>query len=324
MDQRLTAAAVAIVGVPIVLAGYIAVIEAVLGRLPSRWQTPLRPWLWLLPALSFVLVFLVYPSLYTAVLSLSDTRVDGGGFTLDNYAYFFGEGDTLAALRNNAIWLVLLTAFTVGGGLVLAALFDRVRYESVAKSIVFMPLAISFVGAGVIWRFMLAYKPPGAEQTGTLNAIVTGAGGDPIAFLLDAPLNTVMLITVAAWIWTGFCLVILSASIKGVSPELLDAGRVDGASELQVFRRITLPLLRPTIVVLIVTMVIASLKAFDIVYVMTNGNFDTEVIANRMFKELLSFNQPGRASAVATILFALIIPAMVINVRQLRREAAFR
>jgi alpha-glucoside transport system permease protein len=323
MDPRLTAAVVAIIGVPGVLAGYIAVIEAVLGRLSSRWQTPLRPWLWLLPALCFVLVFLVYPSLYTAVLSLTNPD-QGGSPTLDNYAYFFGEEETLGALRNNAIWLVLLTAFTVGGGLVLAALFDRVRYESVAKSIVFMPLAISFVGAGVIWRFMLAYKPPGAEQTGTLNAIVTGAGGDPIAFLLEAPLNTVMLIAVAAWIWTGFCLVILSASIKGVSRELLDAGRVDGASELQVFRRITLPLLRPTIVVLIVTMVIASLKAFDIVYVMTNGNFDTEVIANRMFKELLSFNQPGRASAVATILFALIVPAMLINVRQLRREAAFR
>ena len=323
MDPRLTAAIAAIVGVPLVLAGYIAVIEAVLSRLSSRWQAPLRPWLWMLPALLFVLVFLVYPSLYTLVLSFLDAK-RGGALTFDNYAYFFGEEDTLGALGNNAIWLVLLTAFTVGGGLVLAALFDRVRYESIAKSIVFMPLAISFVGAGVIWRFMLAYKPPGAEQTGTLNAIVTGAGAEPIAFLLDAPLNTVMLIVVAAWTWTGFCLVILSASIKGVSPELLDAGRVDGASELQVFRRITLPLLRPTIVVLVVTMVIASLKAFDLVYVMTNGNFNTEVIANRMFKELLSFNEPGRASAVATILFVLIIPAMLINVRQLRREAALR
>jgi alpha-glucoside transport system permease protein len=265
----------------------------------------------------------VYPSLYTAVLSLTD-RGAGGAVTTDNYAYFFSDQESLAALRNNAIWMVLLTGLTVGGGLILAALFDRVRYESVAKSIVFMPLAISFVGAGVIWRFMLAYKPPGTEQTGTLNAAVVGLGGNPVAFLLDAPLNTVMLIVVAAWTWTGFCLVILSASIKGVSTELLDAGRVDGASELQAFRRITLPLLRPTIVVLIVTMVIASLKAFDIVYVMTNGNFDTEVIANRMFKELFTFNEPGRASAVATILFALIVPAMVLNVRQLRREAAFR
>jgi len=322
MDPRLTAALAAIVGVPVVLAGYIAVIETVLGRLPTRWQTPLRPWLWLLPALTFVLVFLVYPSLYTAVLSLMER--DGGTFTLDNYAYFLGADETLAALRNNAIWLVLLTAFTVGGGLVLAALFDRVRYESVAKSIVFMPLAISFVGAGVIWRYMLAYKPPGAEQTGTLNALLGVGGWDPVAFLLDAPLNTVMLVVVAAWIWTGFCLVILSASIKGISRELLDAARVDGASELQAFRRITLPLVRPTIVVLLVTMVIVSLKAFDIVYVMTNGAFDSEVIALRMYRELFTFNEPGRASAVAMILLALIMPAAVLNVRQLRREAAVR
>jgi alpha-glucoside transport system permease protein len=322
MDPRLTAAIVAIVGVPLVLAGYIAVIEAALGRLPIRWQTPLRPWLWLLPAVTFVLVFLVYPSLYTALLSFMDR--DGGALTLDNYAYFFGADETLAALRNNAIWLVLLTAFTVGGGLVLAALFDRVRYESVAKSIVFMPLAISFVGAGVIWRYMLAYRPPGAEQTGTLNALLDAGGIDPVGFLLETPLNTIMLIVVAAWIWTGFCLVILSASIKGISRELLDAALVDGASELQAFRRVTLPLVRPTIVVLVVTMVIVSLKAFDVVYVMTNGAFDSEVIALRMYRELFTFNEPGRASSVAMILLALIVPAAVLNVRQLRREATFR
>jgi alpha-glucoside transport system permease protein len=324
MDPRLTAAVVAIVGVPLVLAGYIAIVEAVLGRFPNRWQTPLRPWLWLLPALTFVLVFLIYPSLYTAILSLTDRAQGTSLLTLDNYAYFFGSDETIAALRNNAIWLVLLTAFTVGGGLVLAALFDRIRYEAIAKSIVFMPLAISFVGAGVIWRYMFAYKPPGAEQTGTLNALLGAGGIDPVAFMLDAPLNTVMLIVVAAWIWTGFCLVILSASIKGISRELLDAARVDGASELQAFRRITLPLVRPTIVVLVVTMVIVSLKAFDIVYVMTNGAFDSEVIALRMYRELFTFSEPGRASAVAIILLALIVPAMVLNVRQLRREATFR
>jgi len=323
MDPRLTAALVAIIGVPAVLAAYVGIVEAVLGRLPSRWQAPLRPWLWLLPALTFVLVFLIYPSIYTMVLSLSD-RAQGNTLTFDNYAYFFGADETLGALRNNAIWLVLLTAFTVGGGLVLAALIDRVRYESIAKSIVFMPLAISFVGAGVIWRYMLAYKPPGVEQTGTLNALLGLGRIEPIAFLLDAPLNTIMLIVVAAWIWTGFCLVILSASIKGISGDLLDASRVDGASELQIFRRITLPLVRPTIVVLVVTMVIVSLKAFDIVYVMTNGAFDSEVIANRMYKELFALNEPGRASAVATILLVLIVPAMLLNVRQLRREAAFR
>jgi alpha-glucoside transport system permease protein len=317
MDPRLAAAVAAIVGVPAVLAGYIALIELVLGRLPARWQTPLRPWLWLLPALTFALVFLVYPALNTIALSLQPKG--GGPLTLENFQYFFRTEDTLLALRNNAIWLVLLTGLTVGVGLVLAVLFDRVRYESLAKAVVFMPLAISFVGAGVIWRFMLDYRPPGTPQTGTLNAILGVFGVKPTPFLLDAPLNTVLLIVVAAWIWTGFCMVILSAAIKGISRELLDAARVDGANELQVFRRVTLPLLVPTIGVLVVTMVIASLKAFDIVYVMTNGNFDSDVIANRMYRELFTFNQPGHAAAVATILLLLVVPAMFFNVRQVRR-----
>jgi alpha-glucoside transport system permease protein len=316
MDPRLAAAVAAIVGVPAVLAGYIALIELVLGRMPTRWQTPLRPWLWLLPALTFALVFLVYPALNTIALSFMPKG--GGPFTLANFQYFFGTEDTLLALRNNAIWLVLLTGLTVGIGLALAVLLDRVRYESVAKAVVFMPLAISFVGAGVIWRFMLDYRPPGTPQTGTVNAILGVFGMKPTPFLLDAPLNTILLIVVAAWIWTGFCMVILSAAIKGISRELLDAARVDGATELQVFRRVTLPLLLPTIGVLIVTMVIASLKAFDIVYVMTNGNFDSDVIANRMYRELFTFNQPGHAAAVATILLLLVIPAMLFNVRQVR------
>jgi alpha-glucoside transport system permease protein len=321
MDPRLVALLVAVIGVPAVLVGYIALIEAVLGRLPTHAQTPLRPWLWLMPALVFVLVFLVYPGIYTIGLSFLDR---GGHATVANFVYFFTTGETLAALRNNAIWVVLLTAFTVGGGLVLAVLFDRVRYESLAKSIVFMPLALSFVGAGVIWRFMLDYRPTGSTQTGTLNALLGSVGVGPVPFLLNPPLNTVMLIVVASWIWTGFCMVILSAAVKGISGELLDAARVDGASEMQLFRRITLPLLRPTIGVLVITMVIASLKAFDIVYVMTNGSFDSEVIANRMYKELFTFNQPGRASAVATILLLLTVPAMLLNVRQIRQRAVIR
>jgi alpha-glucoside transport system permease protein len=171
---------------------------------------------------------------------------------------------------------------------------------------------------------MLAYRPPEAEQTGTLNAVITTTGAEPIAFLLERPLNTVMLIVVAAWIWTGFCLVILSAALKGINGDLLDAGRVDGATEIQLFRHVTLPLLRPTITVLVVSMVIVSLKAFDIVYVMTNGQFDTEVIANRLYRELFALNEPGRASAVATVLLVLIVPAIVFNVRQLRREGSWR
>ncbi len=323
MDPRLGTALVVVVGVPLALIGYILGVEQLLRALPGRLQPRVRPWLWLLPALAFLVVFLIYPTLYTLVLSFED-KFARHFVGLANYQYFFSTGDTIGALRNNIVWLVLLTVLAVGGGLLVAVLVDRVRYESVAKSIIFLPLAISFVGAAVIWQFMFAYRPPGTFQTGTLNGLLGSVGVAPVPWLIDAPLNTVALIVVAAWIWTGFCMVILSAALKGISAELLEAARVDGATELQVFRRITLPLLMPTIAVVATTMVITSLKAFDIVYVMTNGAFDTEVIANRMYKELFSFGQPGRASAIAIVLLALIVPVMLLNVRRFRDQEAIR
>ncbi len=323
MDGRLITALIVVIGVPAVLFGYIVVTERLIRLAPDRYQDRLRPWVWLFPAIAFLTVFLVYPTVYTIYLSFLD-KFTKNFIGLDNYIYFFTTSDTLTALRNNAIWLVLLTLFAVGGGLLIAILVDRVRYESVAKSIIFVPLAISFVGAGVIWKFMFDYRPPGQPQTGTLNGILGSVGQDPVPWLLNSPLNTVMLIVVAAWIWTGFCMVILSGALKGISTELLEAARVDGANEWQVFRGITFPLLLPTIAVVATTMVITSLKAFDIVYVMTNGAFDTEVIANRMYKELFAFGQPGRASATAVLLLLLIIPVMAVNIRRFRAQEAMR
>lgn len=323
MDPRLVTALTVVVGVPATLIGYILAVEQILRFLPARLQPRVRPWLWLLPAIAFLVVFLVYPTVVTAMLAFQD-KYSKTFVGLANYEYFFTTGDTLVALRNNVIWLVLLTALAVGGGLVAAILFDRVRYEAVVKSLIFLPLAISFVGAGVIWKFMFDYRTPGTPQTGTLNGLLTGVGQPPVPWLIDAPLNTIALIIVAAWIWTGFCMVILSAALKGISAELLEAARVDGATELQVFRAITLPLLAPTVAVVATTMVITSLKAFDIVYVMTNGAFDTEVIANRMYKELFNFGQPGRASAVAVLLLALIVPVMLLNIRRFREQEAIR
>jgi alpha-glucoside transport system permease protein len=323
MDDRLITALVVVIGVPAVLFGYIALTERLLMLAPDRLRVKLRPWVWLGPALAFLGVFLVYPTIYTLYLSFLD-KFSKEFVGLDNYVYFLTTSDTLIALRNNVIWLVLLTFLAVGGGLLIAILVDRVRYESVAKSIIFVPLAISFVGAGVIWKFMFDFRPPGQPQTGTLNGIIGAGGIDPIPWLINAPMNTIALIVVAAWIWTGFCMVILSGALKGISTELLEAARVDGANELQVFRGITLPLLLPTIAVVATTMVITSLKAFDIVYVMTNGAFDTEVIANRMIKELFSFGQPGRASATAVVLLLMIIPVMAINIRRFRAQEAIR
>lgn len=323
MDDRLITALIVVIGVPGVLFGYIVLTERLLGLAPDRLRGRLRPWVWLAPAIGFLGVFLVYPTLYTIYLSFLD-KFSKTFVGFDNYVYFLTTGDTLTALRNNAIWLVFLTLFAVGGGLIIAILVDRVRYESVAKSVIFVPLAISFVGAGVIWNFMYAFRTPGQPQTGTLNGILGAAGVDPVPWLLNAPGNTIALIVVAAWIWTGFCMVILSGALKGISTELLEAARVDGANELQVFRGITLPLLLPTIAVVATTMVITSLKAFDIVYVMTNGAYDTEVIANRMIKELFTYGQPGRASATAVLLLLLIIPVMAINIRRFRAQEAIR
>lgn len=323
MDERLITALIVVIGVPAVLFGYIVLTERLLGLVPGRLQDRLRPWVWLGPAIAFLAIFLVYPTIYTLYLSFLDKF--GQEFVgFDNYIYFLTTGETLTALRNNAIWLVLLTVFAVGAGLIIAVLVDRVRYESIAKSLIFVPLAISFVGAGVIWKFMFDFKPPGQPQTGTLNGLLGAVGVDPIAWLLNGPGNTIALIVVAAWIWTGFCMVILSGALKGISTELLEAARVDGANELQVFRGITFPLLLPTIAVVATTMVITSLKAFDIVYVMTSGAFGTDVIANRMIKELFNFSQPGRASATAIVLLLLIIPVMAINIRRFQAQEAIR
>jgi len=323
MDSRVITAILVVVGVPAILIGYILLTERVVALVPARRQAGVRPWLWLAPGLLMVFAFLVLPTLATFVASLYN-KTGKIFFGINNYAYFFSSGDTLIALRNSLIWLVLLTAFVVIGGLLTAVLFDRVRYEVVAKALIFVPLAISFVGAGVIWNFMFDYEPPGTTQIGTLNGILQAFGQGPVAFLQHPLGNSIWLIIVAAWIWTGFAMVILSAALKGISPELLEAARVDGASETQLFRNITLPLLMPTIAVVATTMVITALKAFDVVYVMTNGNYDTDIMALQMYHQLFDFGQPGRASAVAIILVVLIIPMMVINIRRFRIQEAIR
>jgi alpha-glucoside transport system permease protein len=325
MDPRLGTAIVVLVGVPAVLIGYIYATELVLRFVPDRLRGRIRPWLWLLPALLFVAVFLVFPTIGTVIRAFQDKLgTEFVGF--DNFAWFFGSSESLIALRNNAIWVVVLTLLTVGVGLIIAVLVDRVRYETVAKSIIFVPLAISMVAAGVIWKFMYEYRPPGATQTGTVNAFLGLFGIGPIPILQTDTLafNTIALIVVMAWMWTGFAMVIISASLKGISAELLEAARVDGATEWQVFKKIVFPLLVPTIAVVATTIIITALKAFDIVYVMTGGQYDTTVVAKLMYDEMFSFGEFGRASALAVILLLAIIPVMLFNVSRFRAQEAIR
>jgi alpha-glucoside transport system permease protein len=325
MDPRLGTAVVVVVGVPAVLIGYIYGTELLLRLAPERLKGTLRPWLWLLPALLFLGVFLIYPTIGTIIRSFQD-RIGTAFVGFDNYAWFFGTDEALVALRNNVIWLVLLPLITVGFGLIIAVLVDRVRYESIAKSVIFVPLAISMVAAGVIWKFMYAYKSPGEAQVGTVNGVLTTFGGNPVPWILNdtLALNTIALIVVMAWMWTGFAMVIISAALKGISAELLEAARVDGATEWQVFRRIVFPLLLPTIAVVSTTVIITALKAFDIVYVMTGGQNDTNVIAHLMYQEMFSFSDFGRASALAVILLIAIIPIMIFNISRFRAQEAIR
>jgi alpha-glucoside transport system permease protein len=214
-------------------------------------------------------------------------------------------------------------------GLIVAILVDRVRYESFAKALVFMPMAISFVGAGVIWGFVYSYpvnpEDPSAPIIGLLNAVLTGLGIDPIPWLSSPPLiNNLSLILVGIWLYVGFSMTILSASIKSVPSELLEAARIDGATEWHVFWKITIPIILPTITVVITTMTIFSLKMFDLVYVMTGGNFETDVIANRMYQEMYVNFETGRSAAIAIVLLVLIIPVLIYNVRRFQEQEAIR
>ncbi len=327
MDSRLFTALQVVIGVPAVLILYIWGSERLITLMPEVWRRRVRPWLWLAPAFAFLGFFLIYPTIRTIIRSMqSRSELNPRFVGLDNYKWFFTNDDALGSLLNNVLWLVGLTVFTVGIGLLIAVLVDRVRYEAWAKSIIFLPLAISMVAAGVIWKFMYDFKPPGEPQTGTLNATLGLVGLGPVAWLQEPSfrLTTFALIAIMVWMWTGFAMVIISAALKGIDPELLEAARVDGATEWQVFRKITFPLLGPTLAVVSTTMIITSLKTFDIVYTLTSGNYDTDVIANLMIKQMFTFGDFGRASAVAVVLLLAIVPIMAFNVRQFRAQEAVR
>lgn len=280
-----------------------------------------KPFLYVGPAVVFLLVYQLYPAVQTVILSFKDRRSEHF-VGLANYKYVFTSPTMLRAFTNNLLWVIFFTIGTVGMGLIFAVLVDRVKYESLAKSVIFMPMAVSFVGAGVVWKFMYNYRPPGAEQIGLLNQILVVLGFEPKGWLLETPLNNFALIAVGLWIWTGYCMVILSAAYKGIPRELLEAGQVDGANDLQLFRHVIIPEMKPALSVVVTTMLVNVLKIFDIIYVMTNGNFGTEVIANRMFKEMFQFANTGRASAIAVVLFLIIVPIMYFNIRQKSRGEA--
>ena len=297
-------------------------------------QGRIAPWLYVAPALLIMTVFIVYPGLNTFLLSFKNADSTQSAAAacaagepcwgiLENYRYALTSPIMLNAFRNNLLWVILMVGGTVGLGLLVATLADRVRYEVLAKAIIFMPMAISFVGAGIIWKFVYNYGS-GQVQIGLLNAILTSLGGEPVSWLTEPAINNYALIIVGVWMWTGFCMTILSAALKSVPTEILEAARVDGANEWMVFWKIMLPIIMPTIAVVVTTMVINVLKIFDIVYVMTGGNYGTEVIANRMYGEMYVSHQSGRSASIAVILILFTIPFMIWNVRRFREQEAIR
>lgn len=297
-------------------------------------QRPYVPWLYLAPALIVMTAFIVYPGLTTFYQSLRNGNGSDWATAacvagqpcwgiFENYRFAVTSTDMLTSILNNVKWILLMVSGTVLFGLLIATLADRVRYEPVAKAIIFLPMAISFVGAGVIWKFVYDYQSS-KLQIGILNAIITGLGFKPVSFLTTPQVNTVALIVVGIWMWTGFCMTILSAALKSVPTEIIEAARVDGATEWRVFTQMIVPIIMPTIAVVITTMVINVLKVFDIVYVMTGGQYDTQVIALSMYNQMyINFNY-GRATAIAVVLILVIIPAMIYNIRRFRAQEAMR
>jgi alpha-glucoside transport system permease protein len=301
-----------------------AVSNWLVEQLPVQWVSRLQPFVFVGPALAILFWFLALPTLRTLDLSLKDAT--GQRYVgLQNYIFAVTDRVMLEAFRNNLLWMIFGTLFCVGLGLVIAVLADRSRYESVYKAIIFMPMAISFVGAGVIWKFVYTYKGEGVgiAEIGLLNAIVLALGGQSQPWLQIPPWNNFFLIVIMVWLQTGFAMVVISSAIKGISSEVLEAARVDGANEFQVFFSIIIPSIQGTLLTVTTTIVIFSLKLFDIVRVMTGGNYGTNVIANEFYIQRFTYGNAGRASAIAIVLLIAVIPVMIYNLRQFRERRAF-
>lgn len=287
---------------------------------PVRIRESVRPFVFVGPALAVLTVYLIYPTIRTIYISFLGPRsTEYVGF--DNYAFALTSSDMLIALRNNLLWLIFVTSLVVSFGLVIAVLVDRIgRWEPVAKSFIFLPMAISSVGASVIWKFVYSFQPIQRPQIGLFNAVYTALGGDPQGWLVIKPWNNFFLMLIMIWILTGFAMVVLSAAVKSVPAELLEAARIDGANEIRIFFGVIIPYIRGTIITITTTVLMMVLKVFDIVFVMTNGQYDTEVIANRMYREMFTYGNYGRSSALAVILLVAVIPMMIYNVRSLERS----
>jgi alpha-glucoside transport system permease protein len=308
----------------LLFAAVVGVVLFLASRVRGKRSDNLVGYLYLLPVVLLLAVGLVYPGLRTIYESFLDAQ--GKAFIgVDNYKTIFTDGDLLTVLGNTVVWVLLVPPLATGIGLVYAILVDKSRFESFAKALIFLPMAISMVAAGVIWKFMYEYRvnQPNVKQIGLINQIIVWLGGDPVQLLITdtGKLNSLLLIVVFIWIQAGFAMTILSAAIKAIPDEIIEAARLDGVSPWSMFVKITLPSVRTSIVVVLTTLAIGTLKVFDVVRTMTGGNFKTSVIANEFYSQLIRADNQGLAAALAVVLFILVIPIIVYNIRQVRQEA---
>jgi alpha-glucoside transport system permease protein len=299
--------------------GIVGLLLLVLDRVSSRKDY----WIaagFLAPAAVLLIVGLIVPLFRTIYLSFMNT--DSSQFVgLENYVWMFSQPENRTVLLNTLLWVVLVPSLATSVGLLYAVLVDRAKLEAVAKALIFMPMAISFVGAGIIWKFVYAYRDQAqGEQLGLLNQMLVWLGGTPQNWLLDETMNTLLLIVVMIWIQAGFAMVVLSAAIKAIPSEIVEAAKIDGVTAGQMFWRVTVPSIRPALLVVLVTISIATLKAFDIVRTMTNGNFKTGVLAFQMYDQAFVAGDNGRGSALAVFIFVLVTPIVFYQIRQIRRR----
>jgi alpha-glucoside transport system permease protein len=306
------------------IAAFVAVMGLVLfiaDRVRSRRGEAIQTIVFVLPATVMIAFGLLYPGLKTVYQSFRNSG-DTGFVGIDNYKEIFTSSDQLAVLRNTAIWVILTPIVATAIGLIYAVLIDRARFEAVSKALIFLPMAISLVGASIIWKFMYDYKATENPQIGLLNQILKSVGLDTYRFLLTEPWNTVFLIVIMIWVQAGFAMTVLSASIKAIPDDIVEAARLDGVSGFRMFRYITVPSIRPSLVVVLTTISITTLKVFDIVRTTTGGNFNTSVLANEFYTQSFRAFNTGLGAALATLLFVLVIPIVVYNIRQMRRLEA--
>jgi alpha-glucoside transport system permease protein len=297
----------------------LGILFAIAGRANGKKARPIALVIFLAPSLVLLLAGLIIPGIRTILFSfMNPDSNDWVGF--DNYIWMLEDPNVKTIMANTILWILVVPLFTAGLGLLLAIMLDRIKHESIPKSLLFMPMAISFVGASIIFKFVYEFRDPGEVQIGLLSAIVEFLGGTPKDWMLSKPLNTFLLMIIYVWTQMGFGMVILSAAIKAVPADIVEASALDGAHGWRLFRNITFPMIKGTFIVVLATGVVGALKVFDIVRTMTGGNFSTNVLANEMYSQVFVQFDQGKGSALAVILFLLLTPILIYNIRSLRME----